>query len=327
MQNFWEKLPKPILALAPMEDVTDAAFRKLIAKHGKPSVMFTEFTSADGLVLAPDKAQPMLRKKLLYSPEERPIVAQLFSSNPERMEKAAALVQEFGLDGVDINMGCPVKEVVDTGCGAALIKNPALARELMRAAKRGAPNIPLSIKTRVGYDTETLDSWIPEILAEKPAALTVHLRTRKEMSDVPAHWDLMPRIVALRDALAPETLILGNGDVKNLEDARVKIKESGCDGAMLGRAIYGNPWLFADTNSPEHGRGIVSPQEKIAALIEHLKLFEEILGETTNYAVMKKHFKAYISGWDNAKELRVRLMDTSSVHDAIVILTNAATSL
>jgi nifR3 family TIM-barrel protein len=312
--NFWESLPKPFFVLAPMEDVTDAAFRRLIARYGKPAVTFTEFTSADGLILAPEKSQPLLRKKLIFDKSERPIVAQLFTASVERMEKAAALVQELGFDGIDINMGCPVKEVVDNGCGAALIKNPALARELMQAARRGAPNLPLSVKTRIGYDTDTLDSWLPELLTENPAAITIHARTRKEMSDVPAHWDAVRRAVEIRDAQDSKALILGNGDIKDLADARAKIQETGADGVMLGRAIYGNPWLFSDKKDTP------TREEKIQALIEHLKLFDELLDETTNYAVMKKHFKAYISGWDNAKELRIKMMDTKSVAEAVALL-------
>jgi nifR3 family TIM-barrel protein len=315
--NFWETLEKPFFVLAPMEDVTDAAFRRLISCYGKPAVFFTEFTSADGLILAPEKAQPLLRKKLIFDPSERPIVAQLFTASPERMEKAAALVQSLGFDGIDINMGCPVNEVVNNGCGAALIKNPALARELMRAARRGAPDIPLSVKTRIGYDKDTLESWLPELLAENPVAVTIHARTRKEMSDVPAHWDAVARAVKIRDTLASKTFILGNGDVKDLADAREKVMQTGADGVMLGRAIYGNPWLFADREIPP------TKEEKILALIEHLKLFQELLDETTNYAVMKKHFKAYISGWDHAKELRVRMMDTKNVQEAIAILKSA----
>ena len=320
MRNFWKGLSKPIFALAPMEDVTDAAFRRLITKYGKPSVSFTEFTSADGLVLAPEKGQKMLRRKLMYDESERPIVAQLFTASPERMEKAAALVQELGFDGIDINMGCPANEVVGTGCGAALIKNPSLARELMRAAKRGAPDIPLSVKTRIGYDTDELDAWLPELLSENPAAITIHARTRKEMSEVPAQWDAIARAVKIRDASFPgetlaSTLILGNGDVKDIPDGLTKIQETGADGVMLGRAIYGNPWLFCERETPP------SPQEKIHGLIEHLELFQQLLGTTTNYAVMKKHFKAYISGWDNAKELRIRLMETNSVEEAISVLT------
>ena len=315
MQSFWQKLPKPFFALAPLEDVTEAALRRLIASYGKPDVMFTEFTSADGLILADAEGQKKLRKKLLYSESERPIVAQIFTSSPERMEKACALIAELRFDGVDINMGCPDRAVEKNGCGAALIKNPRLARELIRAAKRGWSSkyghavsiFPISVKTRIGYNTDELNSWLPELLAEEPAAITIHARTRKEMSDVPARWDTVTRAVAIRDAAKSATLIVGNGDVETLADARAKAEETGCDGVMLGRAIFGNPWLFSNSRELAH-----SPEERMQALLEHLQLFNELLGDTVNYATMKKHFKAYISGWDGAKELRIRLMETET---------------
>ena len=314
MQNFWDSLAKPFFVLAPMEDVTDAAFRRLIAAKGKPAVMFTEFTSADGLVLAPQERQGMLRKKLLFCKEERPIVAQLFSANPERMEKGAMIAQELGFDGVDINMGCPVNEVVSSGCGAALIKNHPLARELIRAAKRGAPNIPVSVKTRIGYNEDELDTWLPELLAEEPVVVTIHARTRKDMSLVPARWEKVKKSVDIRNALGSKTLIVGNGDAKDIADARTKVLETNCDGVMLARAIYGNPWLFDERKESP------TPPEKMQALIDHLLLFDELLSETTNFAVMKKHFKAYISGWDNAKIDRVRLMEVENLSDAVAIL-------
>ena len=316
MSNFWEKLPKPFFALAPLEDVTDAAFRRLIARHGKPHVMFTEFTSADGLLLADEDGQRKLRRKLIYSEEERPIVAQLFTAVPEYMEKGARLVAELGFDGIDINMGCPVDEVVRQKCGAALIKNPALARELIRAAKKSG--LPVSVKTRTGYTKDELNAWLPELLAEEPVAVAIHARTRKEMSAVPAQWDRVKRAVEIRDEMKSSTLIVGNGDVRDIADAREKARESGANGVMLGRAIYGNPWLFAERAEP------ATPAERIAALIEHLALFEELLSKTGNFAHMKKHFKAYISGWDGAKELRVRLMETEAPDDARAVLSKVA---
>ena len=319
MQSFWESLPKPLFVQAPMEDVTDAAFRRLIARYGKPSVMFSEFTSADGLVLAPQDGKVKLLKKLLYAEEERPIVAQLFTAVPERMEAAARIAAELGFDGIDINMGCPDKAVEKSGCGAALIKNPALARELIRAAQK--TGLPVSVKTRIGYNTDELNTWLPELLAEGPAAVIIHARTRKEMSDVPARWDTVARAVALRDSLGSKTLILGNGDVKDIADARAKVTETNCDGVMLGRAIYGNPWLFSNSRELENSF-VPTPQERMEALLEHLTLFQELLAETTNYATMKKHFKAYISGWDGAKELRVRLMETETIAAAQAILTS-----
>jgi nifR3 family TIM-barrel protein len=314
MQSFWAQLPKPFFVQAPMEDVTDAAFRALIARFGAPHVMFSEFTSADGLVLAPESGQKVLRRKLRYSPEERPIVAQLFSAVPERMERAAAITAELGFDGIDINMGCPAREVVATGCGAGLIQTPPLAQEVIRAAQRGAHGLPISVKTRIGYNVDETETWVPALLSTGIAALTIHARTRDEMSDVPARWDRVKRAVEIRDALGAETVILGNGDVRDVAHGRELAKETGCDGVMLGRAIYGNPWLYAGPTAPP------TPEERIEALAEHIRLFQELIADTLNFAVMKKHFKAYISGWDNAKELRVRLMETTTAEEALEIL-------
>ncbi len=326
MENFWQTLKRPFFALAPMEDVTDAAFRALIARHGKPDVFFTEFTSADGLMFADDAGQKKLRRKLAFSPVEKPIVAQIFSAHPGRMEAAARLAADMGFDGIDINMGCPVDAVVRNGSGAALIKTPSLARELIRAAQRGwcasqtctnEQHPPVSVKTRIGFNHDELETWLPEILAEHPAAVTIHARTRKEMSKVPARWEHVARAVKIRNEFAPNTLLAGNGDVRDLRDAHAKINETGCDGVMIGRAIYGNPWLFSGRlDAP-------TPKEKVDALLEHLALFEELLSDTNGFPGMKKHFKAYISGWDGAKELRIRLMDIDTVEDARAILASA----
>jgi len=322
MQNFWSKLNKPILCLAPMADVTDCAFRQIIAKYGKPDVFWTEFVSADGL------SHPIAREKLLidfiFSENERPIVAQIFGSKPENIKTAAALCKELGFDGIDINMGCPDKSIEKQCAGAAMIKNPKLAREIIRAAIEGAGGLPVSVKTRIGYNKNEIETWIPELLKEDIAALTVHLRTRKEMSNVPAHWDLMKRVVEIRDELKKETVILGNGDVIDIGDARKKCEESGCDGAMLGRAIFGNPWLFAPCQGGmPRGRGGLDPslilplrgketKRKLLVMVEHTKLFEEKLGMHKNFAIMKKHYKAYCNGFDGAKELRVKLMEASN---------------
>jgi nifR3 family TIM-barrel protein len=308
MNNFWEKLDKPFFVLAPLANVTDAAFRRIIAKYSKPAgpaVFYTEFVSADGLALANEEGRAKLMRDLLYSAAERPIVAQFFTSNPKHMEMAAALAQELGFDGVDINMGCPDKSVEKQGGGAALIKTPTIARELIRAAKRGAPNLPVSVKTRLGYNIDILEEWLPELLAEEPAALVLHARTRKEMSAVPARWERVKRAVEIRNELKSKTLILGNGDLTDIKDAKIKIAEAGADGAMLGRAIFGRPWLFANGETP--------PLEtRLNIAIEHAKLFEELLGDIKNFAIMKKHFKAYAEGFTGAKELRMQLMETSS---------------
>ena len=304
MKGFWEKLKKPIFVLAPMADVTDAAFRRIIAKYGKPDVLWTEFVSADGLALAPEEGRSKLLKDLEYTEGERPIVAQFFTSKPEHMRKAAELARSLGFDGVDINMGCPDKSIEKQGAGASMMKNPSLAREVIRAAKEGAGNLPVSVKTRIGYNKPELESWLPEILKEELAVVTVHARTRKEMSKVSAKWEFVKRAVEIRNELKSSTLIFGNGDVKDLEEAKLRVEETGCDGVMLGRAIFGNPWLFSE-------RKDISIQEKLKVLVEHTQLFEELLGKYKNFAVMKKHFKAYVKDFDGAGDLRAKLMETT----------------
>lgn len=315
MKNFWLELPKPFIVGAPMDDVTDVAFRTIIARYGKPQVTFTEFTSADGLVRAPEEGQRKLRSKLRFTEIERPIVAQLFSSVPEYMEEGARIVAELGFDGVDINMGCPVDAVNNQGCGAALIKNPVRARELIRAAQRGAPHLPVSVKTRIGWNQDTLEEWLGELLQENLAALTVHARTRKEMSKVPAQWGAVARAVTLRNSLGVSTLIIGNGDVKNVADARVRAEESGCDGVMIGRGMFGNPWYGTDY--------LATPREKVDALIEHVEEYERQFKDIKSFALMKKHFGSYIAGWQNASEVRTRLMQVETAEEALFILKEA----
>ena len=324
MKNFWAGLPKPFFVLAPLANVTDAAFRRVIAKYSKvegsvPYVTYTEFVSADGLSLASAEGKAKLIRDLLFSEAERPIIAQFFTSTPEHMEKAAALAAELGFDGVDINMGCPDKSIEKQGAGAKLILNPERAKELVAAAKRGAPNLPVSVKTRLGYNKDILDEWLPAILSAEPAVLTLHARTRKEMSKVDAHWERVKRAVEIRNELGSKTLIVGNGDVKDVEDAKVKAAESGADGIMLGRAIFGRPWLF------DVSQTYVTPAERLKVAVEHAKLFEELLGDVKNFAIMKKHFKAYAAspselgrsreGFPGAKELRVKLMETSNAKE------------
>lgn len=315
--SFWDRLQKPFFVLAPMADVTDAPFRRMIAKYsahtrsdgtfGGPDVMWTEFVSADGLMRATPEGKKKLMADLIYSEEERPIVAQLFTSNPDHMEQASALCFELGFDGIDINMGCPDKSIEKQGCGSAMIKNPESAKAVIEAAKRGAQGIPVSVKTRLGYNTDQLEEWLPFLLACEPAAVTVHARTRKEMSKVPARWERVARAVEIRNELGVTTRIIGNGDALSLEDAKAKAEASGADGVMLGRAIFGNPWLF----HPEKDLSNVTLEERFTALLEHTRLFEELLAHK-NFALMKKHYKAYVNGFDGAKELRNELMECAN---------------
>lgn len=335
--NFWEKLKKPIFVLAPLADVTDPAFRRVIAKYGKPDVLWTEFVSADGLFSSPvrEYCEKFLNKEinkdelielsngvggsalvkdLAYTENERPIVAQFFTSKPDMMEKAGELAVELGFDGIDINMGCPDKSVEKQGAGSAHIKNPKLAQEVILAAmkggKKGGKDLPVSVKTRIGYNKNELETWLPAILETNPTVVTIHARTRKELSLVPARWEHVKRAVEIRNSFVDskgnksKTLIFGNGDVKDLEDATEKVKETGCDGVMLGRAIFGNPWRFNKNKKIED----VSIPERLKVMVEHTKLFAELLPHKS-FAIMKKHYKAYVNGWDGAKELRLKLME------------------
>jgi tRNA-dihydrouridine synthase len=317
-KNFWTTLSRPIMAIAPMANVTDAAFRRMFAECGKPSVFWTEFVSVEGLL---SKGRERLLPDLWFSPGEHPIVAQIFGSKPEQFEEVGSLIKELGFDGVDINMGCPDRGVERSGAGAALIKTPELAKKIIQALKRGVGNLPVSVKTRIGYNKDQIDEWIPALLEEQSAALTVHLRTRKEMSAVPAHWELASKITALRDRIAPATVILGNGDVKSMEDGRQKAAEAGMDGFMVGAGVFGNPWFFS-ARTPD-------VRERLERLVAHTKLFERLYrsdnpktiregGRIKNFEVMKKHYKSYTTGFggfDGAKELRIRLMGAENASE------------
>lgn len=309
------------MVLAPMADVTDAPFRRLIAResahqrdngtHGGPDVMWTEFVSADGLMRADAEGQRKLRADLIYTEAERPIVAQLFSSSPKDMEGAARLVKELGFDGIDINMGCPDRSIERQGAGAAMIRNPDAARAVIEAAMRGVGGtIPVSVKTRLGYAKDELETWLPSLLSTGVAAITLHARTRKEMSLVPARWERVMRAVEIRNSLASKTLIIGNGDARSRADAHEKALVSGADGVMLGRAIFGNPWLF----HPERDVHAIPLTERLSILVEHSKLFEELLPHKS-FAIMKKHYKAYVQGFDGARELRMQLMNAGNADE------------
>lgn len=348
--GFWKTLhnrtvgeDRPIFVLAPMADVTDEPFRLMIARLGKPDVMWTEFVSADGLIRATEEGKKKLMKDLLYSEVERPIVAQLFGSNPEYMEKAAKLCADLGFDGVDINMGCPDKTIEKQGSGAAMMKNPELAKEIILAAKRGARRkalphdlrqgmvnktfdtlgeefeLPISVKTRIGYNKDELATWLPKILEARPAAVTIHARTRKEMSLVPARWEKVQEAVQIRDEIQKgednKTLIFGNGDITSVKDGALKARQTGADGVMLGRAIFGNPWLFDAIKRKDFEAYIPELTEKMQTMIEHTQLFQEILGGTKSFAIMKKHYKAYVNDFENAKELRTELMNAENAEE------------
>ncbi len=313
--GFWGSLKRPILALAPMADVTDAAFRRIIAKYGKPDVMWTEFVSVAGL-LSPGREA--LLRELLYTEAERPIIAQIFGNDPEQFHEVASMLAEMGFDGIDINMGCPDRNVEKQGGGASLIKDPIRAQRIVRRAQEGAKRsdgtiAPVSVKTRIGYNKVELDTWLPYLFEARPAALTLHARTRKEMSKVPARWEHVREAAALRDRISPETLVIGNGDVKDVDDAKHKAAEYGADGAMLGRAIFGRPDLF--------GQHILTHEERLRVMVEHTRLFAELFTGVKSFSVMKKHYKAYVHSFDGAKDLRVHLMETESAEEVEITVT------
>lgn len=312
VMGFWSELPRGFKVLAPMADVTDVAFRRMIAKYsrmgetlGGPDVLYTEFVAADGLFS--DEGRDNLLHMLAYDKKKRPIVAQIFSADPQKMEYAARLCQDLGFDGIDLNMGCPERNICKQGAGSAMIRTPELAKEVIRAAKRGAPDIPVSVKTRIGWSRNEVETWIPEILSCDIAALIVHGRTRSEMSKVPAHWDTIKRAGEIVRASGKPTRFIGNGDVVSLDQADEYVERYGVDGVMIGRALFGKPWFFdarlAGKNPPL--------EQRLAIMLEHTQTFLKLLPHK-NFNIMKKHYKAYVSGFDGAKELRTALMEASS---------------
>lgn len=345
-KGFWTKLNRPFFVLAPMADVTDCAFRKIIAKYsrhgeigGGPDVFWTEFVSADGLTSA---GKEVLMRDLEFSEIEHPIVAQLFGSTISKMREASKLCAELGFDGIDINMGCPDKKVEGQGAGACMIKTPDIAASIIQSVKDGisdaGKDIPVSVKTRVGYNKEEIDTWIPFLLKQNISSLSVHLRTRKEMSKVPAHYEYIPRLIEHRNKISKDTLIIINGDVEDLSHAKSLADKYGCDGIMLGRAIFGNPWLF-DKNKTQkkpihlpkflyrivprnlmkkilgtkrYTTAVITLKDRLNVLVEHAELFEKMLGDIKNFAIMKKHIKAYVHDFKGAKELRVELMENGN---------------
>lgn len=316
VMGFWDTLPQSgAVILAPMADVTDSAFRKIIAKYsrtgqpnGGPDAFYTEFVAADGL--ASEKGRPKLLHNFVYSEAERPIIAQIFSSDPQNIEDAARLCVELGFDGIDLNMGCPERNICKQGAGSALIKTPEAAQEVILAAKRGADGkVPVSVKTRVGWTENEIETWIPAILDCNVAAIILHGRTRKVMSTIPANWDWINRAGEIVRASGKATKFIGNGDVVTLDQAHEYNQKYTIDGVMVARGIFGNPWFFDSEKTS------VTVQEKLEVMLEHTEVFLEELKDHKNFAVMKKHYKAYVHGFVGAKELRVKLMESDSYED------------
>ncbi len=302
---IWDKLAKPFLVLAPMEGVTDVVFRQVVARAGRPDLFFTEFTNVSSY--ASEKGRTNALERLRIAPTDSPIIAQIWGKNPEHFAECAGALERLGFSGVDLNFGCPDKNVNRAGGGAAMIKTPELAIECLRNAKR-ATNLPVSVKTRLGWSApDEYEKWLPIILNEHPAALTVHLRTKKEMSKVPAHYELIPEIIKLRDEISPETKLIINGDIKNKVHAlELYVKHPEVDGFMIGRGVFQNPYCFTDYQATK---------EDLAELLKlHLKLYEQY--DFHSYEPLKHFFKIYINNFPGASEIRARLMETHSVKEA-----------
>jgi len=303
--SFWQTLQKPIFILAPMEDVTDTVLRQVIARCGKPAVFFTEFTNVEGMF---SKGEKHVVHRLQYTEIERPLVAQIWGSQPENFSKAASKLIALGFSGVDLNMGCPAQGPVGRGVCSGLMNNRPQAKEIIAATKEGAAGIiPVSVKTRLGFRAMDFD-WIQFVLEQKPAVLTVHLRTVSEKSKVPAHWDKLKTVVEMRDALSRETLIVGNGDIKSLNEARQKVAAAGADGAMIGRGIFENPYLFSENIALSDK----TQQEKMQLLLDHMRLWQDTWGNTKHFPTLRKFFKVYANGFPGAQELRMQLMETQN---------------
>lgn len=305
IDNFWQELPKPFFILAPMEDVTDVVFRHVIAEAGRPDVFFTEF--ANTVSYCHPDGRDNVRGRLTFTEDEQPIVAHIWGDEPEYFRKMSIGMKEMGFRGIDINMGCPVQNVAAKGRGAGLINHPEKAAEIIKATKEAG--LPVSVKTRLGYiDIAEWRAWLTHIFEQDIANLSIHLRTRKEMSKVPAHWDLIPKIKQLRDEVAPDTLLTINGDIPDRQKGLELVEKYSVDGVMIGRGVFTNPFAF-EKERREH-----SAKEYLQLLLLQLDLhdhYEEKFGERP-FKPLLRFFKIYVRGFRGASQLRHQLMDTES---------------
>ena len=316
--NIWQELEKPFLILAPMEGVTDLAFRKVIARAGRPELFYTEFTNVSSY--ASEKGRHNALERLQISDTDQPIIAQIWGKNPDHFKELGQALESLGFSGIDLNYGCPDKHVNKAGGGAAMIKTPDLAVECYRKVK-AATKLPVSIKTRLGFTyVDEYKTWLPTLLAEHPAALTVHLRTRKEMSKVAAHYELIPEIIRMRAEISPETKLIINGDIKNRAEALALHKKyPELDGFMIGRGVFQNPYCFTDH--------VATRDELMNLLNLHLDLYEEQMNlHGLPYEPLKHYYKIYINNFPGASDLRAKLMETRSVPEAREVLKNYSTS-
>jgi len=356
--SFWHDIPQPIIGLSPMDGVTDPAFRFIVAKYGKPDVQVTEFINVDEVCHGGDSAWSQLH----YAEIERPIVAQIYGADPDKFYQVVQVICELGFDGVDINMGCPSKNVSARGCGAALIRNPALAREIIRAVQAGVQDwalgrlietvglrpkivermlalsssracdalqsrrpVPVSVKTRLGYDSVVIEEWVSILLEEQPAAISIHGRTLAQMYRGQADWEAIARAAKL--VRQTDTLVLGNGDVDSMEELVRRVQDTHVHGVLIGRGALGNPWFFRAkdwakvqaSNRGQSGDGTVPLEERFRVALEHARYFEA-LGGTSRFAAMRKHLGWYCTGFFKAAEVRAQMFRAGSSQDVERIL-------
>lgn len=311
-ENFWRDLPRPFFILAPMEEVTDVVFRHVVSEAARPDVFFTEFTNSDSYC-HPDGIKSV-QGRLTFTEDEQPIVAHIWGDKPEFFRQMSIGMAEMGFKGLDINMGCPVPNVTQNGKGSGLIRRPEVAAELIQAAKAGG--LPVSVKTRLGFtEVDEWKTWLKHILEQDIANLSIHLRTRDEMSKVPAHWELIPEIKKLRDEVAPDTLLTINGDIPDRQTGLKLVEQYGVDGVMIGRGIFHNPFAF-EMEKKDH-----SSDELLDLLRLHMDLHDKYSHlELRPFTALHRFFKIYVKGFRGASELRNQLMNTKSTDEVRELL-------
>ncbi len=318
MNNFWQHIKHPAFSLAPMEDVTDTVFREIVlgtASPDKLQVVFTEFTSVEGMnhPVGRDRVSERLivnesERKLLLEKNVK-LVAQIWGRNPEMYYKVAKYISEnYQFDGLDINMGCPVKKVIKTGACSALIGEPQLAQEIILATKEGT-HLPVSVKTRTGINKHQTEEWITLLLETKPAAIILHGRTQKMQSEGEASWEEISKAVKIRNQIEPAIPIHGNGDVFSMADGLQKVKETGVNGIMIGRGIFQNPWFF------DSGKVEIQQEERIHKLLEHTLLFDKTWRGKKNFNILKRFYKIYLNSFPGAAKMRADLMEAQGYED------------
>ncbi|HDB6992299.1 TPA: tRNA-dihydrouridine synthase [Staphylococcus aureus] len=311
-ENFWSELPRPFFILAPMEDVTDIVFRHVVSEAARPDVFFTEFTNTESF--CHPEGIHSVRGRLTFSEDEQPMVAHIWGDKPEQFRETSIQLAKMGFKGIDLNMGCPVANVAKKGKGSGLILRPDVAAEIIQATKAGG--LPVSVKTRLGYyEIDEWKDWLKHVFEQDIANLSIHLRTRKEMSKVDAHWELIEAIRNLRDEIAPNTLLTINGDIPDRKTGLELAEKYGIDGVMIGRGIFHNPFAF-EKEPREH-----TSKELLDLLRLHLSLFNKYeKDEIRQFKSLRRFFKIYVRGIRGASELRHQLMNTQSIAEVRALL-------